>query len=135
MLLPVRGESVSEGALPAGDVLFGVQCTGPIEYGRFDCTGCIQFNGDYCYGVLMTLLTTLLLIVASVFTAPPDRQWGGPNSGASAIQIELITDADGFSDAWKRTHGGSLEGLPSVDFTQARVVLALSRSDRRRRLP
>ena len=73
----------------------------------------------------MTLLTTLLLIVASVFTAPPDQQWGGPDSGASTIQIELITDADGFSDAWKRTHGGSLEGLPSVDFTQARVVLAL----------
>ena len=72
----------------------------------------------------MTLLTTLLLIVASVFTAPPDQQWGGPDSGASTIQIELITDADGFSDAWKRTHGGSLEGLPSVDFTQARVVLA-----------
>ena len=69
----------------------------------------------------MVVITTLLLVATSMPADPPQRQWGGPHSGSTAIQFELVSDADRFSEAWAAVHAGSLEGLPSIDFATKRA--------------
>ncbi|MBG80422.1 MAG: hypothetical protein CMJ39_06920 [Phycisphaerae bacterium] len=72
----------------------------------------------------MNILTILLSAVLS-FDPAPIIQWGGAHSGADQTHVQLITDAQGLEEAWKRVHSGSIEGQPQVNFDQCRLVLTL----------
>ncbi|MEE2908699.1 MAG: hypothetical protein VX527_12820 [Planctomycetota bacterium] len=74
-----------------------------------------------------------ILILAIVCVLLPDPaptiQWSGAHSGIEEPRIELITDYEGLTRAWRITHGGSTDGQPIVNFDRCRLVLALNGAD------
>jgi len=71
----------------------------------------------------MSIITALLLLLCGT-ADPPSIQWGGERSGVDRTHVELIDDAASLRKAWSLVHGGSMEGLPIVDFDRHRLVLA-----------
>ena len=68
----------------------------------------------------------ILVLIACVLSqsSAPAIQWGGAHSGVERVRIQLVTDAEMLEDAWRLTHGNSIDGLPEVNFGRCRLVLA-----------